>query len=256
MNRLLALALLLLTPTLASGQNFGPANEEKTDSLTYRGVEANAQTRPENHTMNRNPRLPGWGGCVPSSVRTAALHAGIPRDQIDHFWAIAQERVGVGGTGPELLAQMVREAFPGEKWTSYLGSNPADVRRVLDTLSGQGHVLSATMGWGELYGPGRRIAHYVNVDHFSSEDDLACVEDNNDPAGVYRWMPSSEYLARCLSGGQAWIFSFERLPVVVQLAALFLFAATILLLASSLALLGWWFIQLLEPRPSCTPSCS
>jgi hypothetical protein len=60
----------------------------------------------------------------------------------------------------------------------------------------------------------------VNVNHFSSDDDLACVEDNNDPPGVYRWMPAKEYLARCMSGGQGWVFAFTRLPVVVQVPAL------------------------------------
>lgn len=245
MKRLL-FALLLLAPSPA----FGQAREEKTNSLTYHGVEANAQTLPENHTMNRNPSVPGWGGCVPSSARTAALHAGIPRDQIDHFWEIAQRKVGVGGTGPELLASMLYEAYgKDEPWISYLSSNPDEVRDTLDKLSAKGYCISGTMGWGDpaLYG-NRRIAHMVNVVHFSSDDDLACVEDNNDPPGVFRWMLSGEYVARCVSGGQAWLHAFTREhPIVTAaVASLLLFATALLLLASSLLLLGF---VVLPPRP-------
>lgn len=242
---LLAVALLLV-PALAQAQtpNFG--GEERTESLTYKGVRANAQTKPENHTRNRNPNIPGWGGCVPSSVRTAALHAGIPRDQIDHFWEIAQREVGVGGTDPQMLASMLRRAFPDEKWVSYVGSDPAEVRRVYDELSAKGYLVCSTMAWGapELYG-NRRIAHMVSDPHFSTKDDLACVEDNNDPPGVYRWMPSSERLKRALGGGQAWLFAFTRLPPAVQGSAvvvLLLIAAALFFFAASLVLAGWRFL--------------
>lgn len=253
MKRYLLVSALLLAPATV----FGQAREEKTNSLTYRGVDANAQTDPANHTMNRHPTVPRWGGCCPSSVRTAALHAGLPRDEIDRFWAIAQRKVGVGGTHPELLAVMLYEAFgESEPWISYLSSNPEEVRDTLDKLSARGICIAGTMGWGapELYGS-QRIAHMVNVPHFSTADDLACVEDNNDPPGVYRWMSSSEYLARCVAGGQAWVFAFtrERPVMVAASAALLLFAAAILLLASSLALLGWLFA--LSPQPQPRPQC-
>lgn len=249
-TRRVCLTTLLVVATVLLGEiAFGQSRdfrEEKTDSLTYRGVEANAQTDPANHTMNRHPSVPGWGGCVPSSVRTAALHAGVPRDRVDEFWRVAQERVGVGGTDPQLLAEMVRQAFgDDEEWISVVDTDPGVVRKALATLSAAGHQLCATMGWGELYGP-RRIAHMVNVNHYSEDDDLACVEDNNDPPGVYRWMPASEYLARCMSGGQGWVFSFTRLPVVAQVALMLLLAAAILLLASSALLVGWRV--LLPPR--------
>lgn len=227
---------LLLVPMLAFGQSGDFGGEERTESLTYKGVTANARTRPENHTLNRNPRVPGWGGCVPSSVRTAALHAGVPAEDVERFWQIALERVGRGGTDPNLLAEMLREGMPNEKWTNYLDSDPESMRAALDRLSAEGHCIAGTMGWGELYGPGRKIAHYVNVDHFSTADDLACVEDNNDPAGVYRWMPSGEYLARCVQGG-GWIFALSRLPFVAQVvfvAVPLALAAALLILASSL----------------------
>lgn len=227
---------VVLLPLLAFGQSGDFGGEERTESLTYHGVRANALTRPEDHTRNQNPRVPGWGGCVPSSVRTAALHAGVPAADVERFWRIALERVGRGGTDPNLLAEMLKEGMPRETWTNYLDHDPETMRAALDRLSAEGHCIAGTMGWGELYGPGRRIAHFVNVDHFSSADDLACVEDNNDPAGVFRWMPSGEYLARCVEGG-AWIFAFSRLPFVAQVvlvAVPLALAAALLILASSL----------------------
>lgn len=233
-----ALAFIPLLSVFGQTPNFG--GEERTESLTHEGVEANAQTLPENHTRNLNPRVPGWGGCVPSSVRTAALHAGIDRDEVDKFWEIAQKRVGVNGTDPQMLAEMVREAFPDRKWISYTGSDPAEVQRVYDELSAKGYLVCSTMGWGALYGQ-RRIAHMVNDPHYSSSDGIACVEDNNDPAGVFRWMPAKERLSRALGGGQAWIFAFTELPFVAQVAAIVIVAATILFMASSLLLAGWRF---------------
>lgn len=243
-HRLFVAVLLLFVPSAGQAQtpNFG--GEERTESLTYKGVRANAQTKPENHTRNRHPTIPMWGGCVPSSVRTAALHAGIPRDQIDKFWRIAQRRVGVNGTDPNLLAAMLREAFPpSEGWISYTGSDPAEVQRVYDKLSAKGYLVCSTMGWGALYG-NRKIAHMVSDPHYSSKDGVAAVEDNNDPPGVYRWMPTRERLARALSGGQAWIFAFTRQPPLVQVeqlalaAAFAALAAAILLFATSVLALG------------------
>lgn len=251
MKRFLLTSALLLAPAVA----FGQAREEKTNSLTYHGVDANAQTDPANHTMNRHPTIRGWGGCCPSSVRTAALHAGLDPDKIDHFWEIAQRKVGVGGTNPELLAVMLYEAFgEDEPWVSFLSSNPDEVRDTLDKLSARGICIAGTMGWGapELYG-NQRISHMVDVPHFSTADDLACVEDNNDPPGVYRWMTSSEYLARCIAGGQAWIFAFTREHPAIAVASgvLLLFAASILLLAASLALLGLLTATTSRPRLQC-----
>lgn len=237
-------AILAFVPILARGQTPDFGGEEKTESLTYNGVRANAQTKPENHTRNRNPNVPGWGGCVPSSVRTAALHAGIPRDQIDKFWAIAQRRVGVGGTDPNLLAEMLRQAFPpSEGWISYTGADPAEVQRVYDKLSAKGYLVCSTMGWGAAYRG--KIAHMVSDPHYSSKDGVAAVEDNNDPPGVYRWMPAKERLARAMSGGQAWLFAFTRQPpsvLVDQLAlgaAFAALAAAVVVFATSLFALGF-----------------
>ena len=242
MMKRIAFALVLCVPTLASAQppNFG--GEQKTSSLTHRGIRANAQTRIEDHTRNLNPNVPGWGGCVPSSVRTAALHAGIPRDRIDHFWEIAQRRVGVGGTDPQLLSSMLYEAYgKDEPWTSFVGSDPGEVRRVYDALSAKGYLVCSTMGWGELY-KNQRIAHMVSDPHFDSKRNLACVEDNNDPPGVFRWMPATERLKRSLGGGQAWLFAFTREhPAAVQgaaAAAVLIVAAALFFFASSLLLAG------------------
>jgi|GEM_PF-2793635 len=244
--RLKLLALILACPgvTWAQTPNFG--GEQKTSSLTYRGVTANAQTLPENHTMNRHPTNPQWGGCVPSSVKTAALYAGIPRDEIDKFWAIAQQEVGVNGTHPQMLENMVRRAFPHRKWVSYVGTNPDEVERVYDRLSGQGLLVCSTMGWGELYGQ-RLIAHMVSDPHYSSKDGVACVEDNNDDPGIYRWMPAKERLARAMSGGQAWLFAFvEQASAATAAAVVVIIAATaavIAIIVVSAATAAWALIS-------------
>jgi len=235
MKRLILIIALAPCRLWAQTPNFG--GEEKTRSLTYRGVTANAQTDPANHTRNRHPTNPRWGGCVPSSVRTAALYAGIPADEIEKFWEIAQREVGTNGTHPQMLENMVRRAFPNRKWVSYVGTNPDEVERVYNQLSSQGFLVNSTMGWGELYGQ-QIIAHMVSDPHFSTKDGYACVEDNNDEPGVYRWMPAKERLARAMSGGQAWLFAFVEGRSKSTLAAIAVILAcacvvTVIVIASA-----------------------
>lgn len=196
----LALLFLLALPTFALGQT-----EVRTDKPEYQGTRANAPVPPSMHTRNHNPNMPGWGGCVPSSVRTAALYAGVPRHQVDAFWAEAQRRVGHGGTNPQLLADMLRRTMPDEKYYSYLGP---ESDRVLSALSARGVVICSTMNTGDLYG-GRPIHHWVNPIHYESGG-KACYVDNNDP-GFYHWLPASTFARRALDGGQAWIFCFTRM---------------------------------------------
>lgn len=232
--------VLALVPALVFGQ--GPGGEVKTESLTYRGVRANAQTDPKNHTMNRNPRVPMWGGCVPSSGKTAALHAGVPKDKIDAFWSLAQRRVGVNGTSPTMLAEMLYATMPDEKWISYVGNDPS----VADRLSDKGYLLGGTMAFGDpaLYG-NQRIAHMVNWNHFSKADNLACVEDNNDKPGIHRWMPYAEGVRRMFDGGQGWVFAFTRLPLNAKASLLILSAALLFFAAGMLiaALAGWFSLR-------------
>lgn len=91
-----------------------------------------------------------------------------------------------------------------------------------------------------LYG-NRKIAHWVNYNHISKSDNLVCVEDNNDPPGVHRWMPYAEGIRRIVEGGN-WVFAFRNLPAAAQVAC-FVLAATLLILASALALAGWTLLR-------------
>lgn len=104
----LVIAAVLALALTAHGQTPDRRGEVVTREPTYGGEVASAPIPPSMHTRNVNPGHPGWGGCVPSSVRTNALYQGVPREDVDRFWETAKRRVGVSGTGPDLLIDMVR----------------------------------------------------------------------------------------------------------------------------------------------------
>lgn len=177
--------------------------EVRTAVPEYDGTRANAPVPPSMHTHNVNPGHPGWGGCVPSSVRTAALYHGVPAEQVDAFWHLAQRRVGVGGTNPQLLAEMLRTTMPEEKYYEYIG---VDADRVLNAISAKGALACSTMNTGDQY-RSKRIHHWVNVAHYASGG-RACFVDNNDP-GFFHWLDAGVFARRTLDP-QAWIFCFTR----------------------------------------------
>lgn len=198
MKRLSIALLLMFATTVAQAQT-----EVRTAVPEYDGTKANAPVPASMHTWNHNPRLPMWGGCVPSSVRTAALYHGVPAENVDEFWHLAQQRVGIGGTNPQLLAEMLRMTMPEEKYYEYIG---VDADRVLNAISAKGALACSTMNTGDQY-RGKRIHHWVNVAHYETGK-RACFVDNNDP-GFFHWLDASVFSRRTLDP-QAWIFAFTR----------------------------------------------
>lgn len=198
-----ALAIALALASFASAQSPDRRGEVVTRVPEYAGERASAPIPPQFHTRNVNPGHPGWGGCVPSSLRTNALYQGVPREDVDRFWELAKRRVGVTGTGPDLLIDLVRQGMPRERYLSSLEDNPA----VLDHLSRAGYPIGSTMGWGQGYNG--RISHMISLVHFR-QGGRACVVDSNFP-GEYHWMPAAEYTARWRANGH-WAFILTRLP--------------------------------------------
>lgn len=217
-----------LTVVMLSAATFG--DEVRLARPEYRGERANAPVPPSMHTRNVNPLKPMWGGCAPSSARTAALYHGVPRGQVDHFWRLAQDRVGIGGTNPQMLHAMLRESMPREKYFEYFGG---DADRVLNSLSAKGRLICSWMNTGAQYGY-RPIAHWVNVAHYKSGG-MACFVDNND-VGFYHWLPAREMANRAMAApGQTWIFCFTR--GASGTSALIAFAIPLSLVSAGLGLL-------------------
>jgi hypothetical protein len=226
---ILVVSVLTVWGGLAFGQGLDGRREQVTRAPEYRGTRANAPVPPEMHTANKNAitRDPMWGGCVPSSTRTAALFAGVPRALIDAYWDLAQRTVGRAGTGPDLQADMLQRTMPHEPWTQYIGPEPL---RALAEMSSKGYAMCSTMSWGDMYQG--MIHHWVTPIHFDPAADLACFIDNNDP-GQYHWTTAREFAARAVDNGIAWVFAFTRAhPAATATLAI---AAAILLLASATA---------------------
>lgn len=224
----LALAALASVPS-ARAQTPDARGEVKTETPSYRGVDANAPIPPEVHFHNEGGS-DGAGLCVICSVVFDGLYQGVPgldvpgRDERSGamvggkgsaLWLAAKR--APGGYHPEKLAELVGRVMPGEQYASYLGSD----YEVLKALSAKGYPVAVTMNTGSLYGY-RPIAHMVSGVHF--DDSYACIVDNNDP-GRYYWMPKSEFLRRWMTGGVGWAWWWLRLPTVAQASMLTALAA-------------------------------
>ncbi|MDR3634324.1 MAG: hypothetical protein P4L84_11015 [Isosphaeraceae bacterium] len=226
------------------------------------GETASAPIAPKFHTRNVNPRLPGWGGCFPSSVKTNAQYAGVPQADVDRFWAAAQREIGKNGSTINDMVNMIRRTMPKEK---YFASTEADPR-ILDTLSRKGVAVASTMGWGERYvdqfGRPIRISHAISLAHYR-EGARACVVDSNFP-GEFFWMPAAEYAARWLANGHL-ALALTRLPAGVVIAIkVGVVAGAVLLAVASLSLFGVSLVAIVatliprppEPTPDALPAFS
>ncbi|MHC5544297.1 hypothetical protein ACYOEI_39215, partial [Singulisphaera rosea] len=222
-------------------------SKPQSDALVFFGATGDLAYKkifPALHSMAKRDHLhvpvigvakAGWGlDQLKARARESIEHSGIPRDQVDAYWALAQRRVGVGGTDPGLQASMLHESMPDQNWISYVGPDEG----ALERLSASGRLVCSTMSWGELYG-NRLIAHWVNVNHINRRQNLACFEDNNDPPGVYRWTTATEFFKRAYYGGQAWVFAFEQKARTLAASShyLIILAAALLLLATTVVVL-------------------
>lgn len=244
----MVIAAVVALSLLAGSAPSRAQTEVRTTVPEYAGTRANAPVPPSMHTANRNAIThdPMWGGCVPSSVRTAALYHGIPAEKVDAFWHEAQRRVGRGGTNPQLLAEMLRMTMPDEKYYSYIG---ADADRVLNAVSARGALACSTMSTGDQYG-GRPIHHWVNVAHYESGK-RACFVDNNDP-GFFHWLDAPVFARRAVDQGVAWIFCFTRVAhAAVARALSYTVPVTAVIVGCGVLILGFgadWSSRLLAPE--------
>lgn len=227
-------ALLLLTLLLAAApahaQLLDGRREQHRETPDYGGIRANAPIHPDLHRQNEGGS-DRQGLCVIASVETNGKHQGVPG--VDRLFPIAKTRPG--GYSPDKLQRLLDEVLPDEKWASYVGTNTA----VLDDLSARGLPIGATMNTGELY-RWQPIHHMVSLVHFNSNQDRACVVDNNKPR-VFSWMTAREFARRWIDGGTDWAFVWTRRPPVSLKSAgitLWLAAAACLLLAATRARAG------------------
>lgn len=228
-----ALALWALIVSGALGQTPDRRGEVAIPSTdgkvpSYRGVQPNAPIPPHLHKRNEGGS-DGAGLCVICSLVINGRYQGIPPRILEELWRVAKGRPG--GYSPAKLEALLREVCPGEKYASYLGSDPA----VLERLSAEGYPIGATMNTGQLYNY-QRIAHMISLIHFK-RGQLAAVVDNNDP-GKYHWMPADEYMRRWVDGGMGWAFTWLKKPVRPSVRTAARFTPAVLLFAAALFVSG------------------
>lgn len=167
---------------------------------------------PRHHVHNEGGS-DGAGLCVISSILANGMHQGVPGLAVagpkgepgkgSPLWKRA--KMEPGGYGPDKLAALLERVMPGEKYASYVGTDPA----TLDRLSRQGYKIGATMNTAALYGY-RPIHHMISLDEYRSGG-LAWVVDNNRP-GFWSVMPAAEFDRRWFDGGVGWAWVWTRKP--------------------------------------------
>lgn len=196
---LIACLALVVSASDASAQRPDRRGEVAIDSPEYQGVKANAPIPAELHIRNEGGS-DGAGLCVISSILANGRYQHVPGlegGKESALWRSAKERPG--GYYPEKLAALVDEVMPGEKYASYVGTDP----KILEELSAKGYPIGATMNTGALYNYAP-IHHMISLAHYEhGKGKWACVVDNNDP-GKFHWMPSEEYDRRWIDGGEGW----------------------------------------------------
>ncbi len=211
----------------------------------YQGTEADAPIPKELHFRNEGGS-DGSGLCVIASVVINGAYQHVPGLELlknSPLWLAAKRRPG--GYYPGKLDKLVGEVMPGEPWVGYSDSDPAKLSIAMDTISRSGRPMGATMNTGALYHYAP-IHHMISLVHYRTGE-LACVVDNNDP-GLYHWMPATEFLKRLMDGGEGWVFSWSRLPLVVKLGvSLVIAAAALLLLAAAGLVFSAAIVVLLPP---------
>lgn len=238
MRRWLLVAILISLPTCVSGQVPDRRGEVAVPVPSYRGVNASAPIPVELHVRNEGGS-DGAGLCVISSVLSAGMAQGVPGLNVSGLdeasgqnkpgkgsllWRTAKARKG--GYSPDKLAALLNEVMPGEKWVSYVGTDPSEIEK----LTKAGFRVCATMNTGQQYGY-RHIAHMVNDCHYETNG-WSCVVDNNDP-GMFHWMPTTERDRRLKDGGTLWAFAWlrKRKPIGTR-------SLTLILVASALCYVG------------------
>jgi hypothetical protein len=246
---------LLLCPTIVSGQTPDRRGEVAIPEPVYRGVRASAPIPVELHVRNEGGSN-GAGLCVISSVLSAGMAQGVPGLEVAGYdeaskgqkpgkgsllWRTAKSRKG--GYSPQKLADLLNEVMPGEKWVSYVGTDPTEIEK----LTKAGYRVCATMNTGQQYGY-KHIAHMVNDIHYETNG-WSCVVDNNDP-GMFHWMPAAERDRRLKDGGTLWAFAWLRKTSEVVRRPL-----TLILIASALFFAGGAIVilTLFRGEPSWQP---
>jgi hypothetical protein len=232
------LILLALCPAPALGQTPDARGEVALPTPTYRGIKPTAPIPVELHVRNEGGS-DRQGLCVISSVLAAGMAQGVPGLNIPGYdertgrnmpgkgsalWREAKSQPG--GYSPDKLAALLNRIMPGEKWTSYIGTDPREIEKLIK----QGYRVCSTMSTGQQYGY-RGIHHFVNDTAYTTNG-WSCVVDNNDP-GMFHWMPAAERARRFRDGGQIWAFAWLRLPSQNRTPAALLFLAAFAMMGAA-----------------------
>jgi hypothetical protein len=120
---------------------------------TYRGIKPTAPIPVELHVRNEGGS-DRQGLCVISSVLAAGMAQGVPGLNIPGYdertgrnmpgkgsalWREAKSQPG--GYSPDKLAALLNRIMPGEKWTSYIGTDPREIEKLIK----QGYRVCSTM---------------------------------------------------------------------------------------------------------------
>lgn len=137
----------------------------------------------------------GAGLCVFTSLEHSGRWQNV--EQLTGFQSKMKKEEG--GGWPEKVDKMVSKYAPGITYLQYQGNDPTLLKLALKT----GRMPAVTYGYSPRYGGSGRIAHMVNLVHFS--DKWTAVLDNNFPGeNNYEWMAPVEFVRRWKLGGGGW----------------------------------------------------
>jgi hypothetical protein len=220
---LIVLAVLSSAAT-TRGQTPDYRGEVHTRVPRYKGTQAQVPVPLKWFVRNEDGSAPGPfdGLCVIAGTLIPGLYQGIPGFNVpgppntrgtmegqagkgSRYWRTAKSRPG--GYNDTKLKAFVAEVVPGERYSSYLGTNA----QVLEHVLKSGRPVAVTMNTGQNYNYSH-IAHMVTLIHFEVGG-MACVIDNN--FREYCWMPADEFLRRWVDYGTGWAFWWVRQPSVL-----------------------------------------
>ncbi len=190
-----SLALLLCFTSLASGDfEFGPSS---IGGKSYQGEEITADLPLNEMKWNIGSRVDGAGMCVMTSIEQAAVYAGLNELRGLRDWAAKFP----GGAWPEKVDRQLQQ-YAKEKgialpaYLQYTGSNPAELRELLELIDRTGRIAAIAYGYSPRYGG--PINHMVFSPKCGSGR-WACIVDNNQIGGIrgeensrFEWMTREE----------------------------------------------------------------
>lgn len=180
---------LVVTPVVASLSEGGKTSPDGKEEITC--------DLPQQFRIRNVGGRDGAGLCVFTSIQYAGTWQG-EKELLDFQ---AKMRKELGGGYPEKVDKMMAKYAPHVKYIQHTGGDPEVLKAILQS----GRMACVTYAGRDMhYGPNQRVAHMVDLVHFS--DRWACVADNNFVRDdQFVWMTPDDFVSRWKDMQGGWV---------------------------------------------------